>query len=164
MSDISNISTPTIEQINAFESVPSLVISALAGLSESQMHAVPAPGEWSIHEVVIHLGDSETFGFERLRKTIAEEKPALQVYDEDAWARNLSYQRQERHLALALFSAQRRSTAALLHMLPSEAWKRTAIHPERGEISLYDIFTIYLEHGKIHLAQIEHIKQALLSK
>ncbi len=164
MSDISNISTPTVEQINAFESVPSLVISALTGLSESQLHAAPVPGEWSIHEVVIHLGDSETFGFERLRKTIAEEKPTLQVYDEDAWARNLSYQRQERHFALALFSAQRRSTAALLRMLPPEAWKRTAIHPERGEISLYDIFTIYLEHGEIYLAQIEHIKQSLLSQ
>ena len=161
MSDISNISTPTIEQINAFESVPSLIISALTGLSESQMHAVPVPGEWSIHEVVIHLGDSETFGFERLRKTIAEEKPALQVYDEDAWARNLSYQRQERHYALALFSAQRRSTAALLRMLPLEAWQRTAIHPERGEITLYDIFIIYLEHGEIHLAQIEQLKHFL---
>ncbi|MHB8596239.1 MAG: DinB family protein [Ktedonobacteraceae bacterium] len=163
MPDISNISTPTSEQINAFESVPSLVISALTGLSESQLHAVPVPGEWSIHEVVIHPGDSETFGFERLRKTIAEEKPTLQVYDEDAWARNLSYQRQEHHLALNLFSAQRRSTAALLRILPPEAWKRTAMHPERGEISLYDIFTIYLEHGEIHLAQIEHIKQSLLN-
>ncbi len=153
---------PTIEQINAFEAIPSLINAALAGLSESQMHTGPAPGEWSIHEVVIHLADSETFGFERIRKTVAEEKPTLQVYDEDAWARNLRYQRQERQLALALFAAQRRSTAALLRMLPQEAWERTAIHPERGEIDLYAIFSIYLEHGGIHLAQIEHIKQALL--
>ena len=161
MSDISNISIPTIEQINTFESVPSLIISALTDLSESQMHVVPVSGEWSIHEVVIHLGDSETFGFERLRKTIAEEKPVLQVYDEDAWAKNLSYQRQERHYALALFSAQRRSTAALLRMLPPEAWQRTAIHPDRGEITLYDIFITYLEHGEIHLAQIEQLKHFL---
>ena len=152
---------PTIEQINSFEGVPSRIISIIEGLNESQMHYAPAHGAWSIHEVVIHLGDSETFGFERLRKTIAEVKPTLQVYDEDAWARNLSYHRQERHLAFALFSAQRRSTAALLRMLPAETWERTAIHPERGEISLYDIFTIYLEHGEIHLAQIEHIKQSL---
>ncbi|HLX39543.1 MAG TPA: DinB family protein [Ktedonobacteraceae bacterium] len=158
---MSEILTPTLEQINAFEAIPSLIISALTDLSEAQMHHVPGPGEWSIHEVVIHLGDSETFGFERLRKTIAEEKPALQVYDEDAWARNLSYQRQERHLSLALFSAQRRSTAALLRMLSPEIWKRTAMHPERGEINLYDIFTIYLEHGEIHLAQIEQLKQSL---
>ena len=151
----------SIEQINAFEGVPSRIISIVEGLNESQMHAVPARGEWSIHEVVIHLGDIETFGFERLRKTIAEDKPTLQVYNEDAWARNLSYQRQERHLAFALFSSQRRSTAALLRMLPAETWERTAMHPERGEISLYDIFTIYLEHGEIHLAQIEQIKQSL---
>ncbi len=155
------MSAPTIEQINAFEGVPSRIISIVEELSESQMHYVPVPGEWSIHEVVIHLGDSEIFGFERLRKTIAEDKPTLQVYDEDAWARNLSYQRQERHLAFALFSAQRRSTAALLRMLSEETWERTAMHPERGEISLYDIFMIYLEHGEIHLAQIEHIKQSL---
>ena len=153
---------PTIEQINAFEAIPSLIIAALAGLSESQLHEEPAPGEWSIHEVVIHLADSETFGFERIRKTIAEETPELQVYDEDAWARKLHYQRQEQHLALALFAAQRRSTAALLRMLPQEVWERTAIHPERGQVDLFDIFTIYLEHGGIHLAQIKHIKQCLL--
>ncbi len=160
MPGMSDIPTPTIEQINAFEAMPSRIISALTGLSESQFHAVPVLGEWSIHEVVIHLGDSETFGFERLRKTIAEEKPTLQVYDEDAWARNLSYQRQERHFALALFSAQRRSTAALLRTLSPEIWRRTAVHPERGEISLYDIFMTYLEHGEIHLAQIEQLKQS----
>lgn len=154
---------PTTEQINAFEGVPSRIISIIEGLNESQMHSVPAQGEWSVHEVVIHLGDSETFGFERLRKTIAEHKPTLQVYDEEAWARNLSYQRQERHYALALFSAQRRSTAALLRMLSPETWERTAIHPERGEINLYDIFMIYLEHGEIHLAQIKQIKQSLHS-
>ena len=152
---------PTIEQINLYEETPSLVISVIEGLSEPQLHQSPAPGEWSIHEIVIHLGDSETFGYERLRKTLAEDKPALQVYNEDAWARNLSYHQQERHLALALFFAQRRSTAALLRLLPSEAWERTAMHPERGEISLYDIFTIYLEHGTLHLAQIEHVKQSL---
>ena len=152
---------PTIEQINLFEETPSLVISVIEGLSESQVQQSPAPGEWSIHEIVIHLGDSETFGYERLRTTLAEDKPVLPIYDEDAWARKLKYHQQERHLALALFFAQRRSTAALLRMLSPEAWERTAMHPERGEISLYDIFITYLEHGNIHLAQIEHVKQSL---
>ncbi len=48
-------------------------------------------------------------------------------------------------------------------MLPPDAWERIAIHPVLGEINLHDIFTIYLEHGEIHLAQIEHLKQSLHS-
>lgn len=48
---MSDIPTPTIEQINAFEVVPSLVISALTGLSESQLCAIPGPGEESLKGV-----------------------------------------------------------------------------------------------------------------
>lgn len=51
------------------------------------------------------------------------------------------------------------STAALLRSLPTEAWERTGSHPERGKMNVYDLFNVYLEHGEIHLQQIERIKQ-----
>ncbi len=152
---------PTPEQIDAYESAPSDIAAAIEGLSESQMQHVPGSGEWSIHEVIVHLADSEAVGFERLRRTIAEERPVLQAYDEDAWARHLSYHIQDRELALALLTLQRRSTAELLRTLSAETWKRVGVHAERGEMSLYDIFDLYLQHGSIHLAQIERLKRSL---
>lgn len=151
---------PTSEQLNIYETAPSRIATAIEGLSEAAMHHKPEE-DWSIHEIVIHLADSETIGFWRLRKTLAEAESTLAVYDEAAWASNLAYQAQDRTLALALFTALRASTAALLRLLPAVAWERTSLHPEQGEMSVYDIFNLYLEHGDIHLHQIQHLKQSL---
>ncbi len=154
----------TAEQINAFEEAPERLIAVLEDLNDGQMQFVPAIGEWSIHEIVIHLADSEVIGHMRIRKTIAEAGSTLPIYDEETWAGKLSYRLQEPHLAIELFRALRASTAALLRALPAETWQRTAVHPERGEMSFYDVFVLYLEHGDIHLQQIERIKQALASR
>ncbi len=48
---------PTPEQIHAFEAAPSQVATAITGLNAKQMQFSPANGEWSIHEVVVHLAD-----------------------------------------------------------------------------------------------------------
>ena len=39
-------------------------------------------------------------------------------------------------------------------------WRITSNHPEHGTIQVYDLFSIYLAHGEIHLQQIERIKQS----
>ncbi len=152
---------PIPEQINAYETTPARIGAAIEGLSETQMLHSPKHGEWSIHEIILHLPDSEIFAYERIRRTIAEEKPLLQVYPEEMWAQRLFYQKQDYHLALKLFTLQRRTTAALLRMLPPEVWKRTGVHPENGEMDLYALFILYLNHGNGHLSQIEHMKQYL---
>jgi uncharacterized damage-inducible protein DinB len=152
---------PTSEQLDTYETTPSRLAAAIKGLNEAQMHYAPAEDEWSIHDIVIHLADSEVGGFWRLRKTLAEENSTLPVYDQEAWARNLSYHLQNSALAIAAFTALRASTAALLRSLPMEAWERTSVHPERGKMSVYDIFELYFEHGDVHLQQIERLKQSL---
>ena len=152
---------PTSEQLNIYETAPSRIAAAIEGLSEAVIHHKPEEEDWSIHEVVIHLADSEAIGFWRLRKTLAEAESTLAVYDEAAWASNLAYQTQDRTLALALFTALRASTAALLRSLPTEAWERTSLHPEQGKMSVYDIFNLYVEHGDVHLQQIQRLKQSL---
>ncbi len=148
---------PTPEQINQYESFSGSIASAIEGVSGAQFHFIPAIGEWSIHEIVIHLADSEAVGFWRVRRTLAEKHAMLASYDEEAWARNLSYRIQDRELALQLFTSLRASNASLFRLVPAEAWERTAIHEERGELSVYDLFTTYVEHGKAHLEQLERL-------
>lgn len=152
---------PTPEQIDNYEMAPSFIMTALEGLNEAQLQQVLAKDEWSIHEIVIHLADSEVVGYWRLRQTLAEEDSVLPAYDEALWAKKLAYRTQSRGLAIALFANLRASSAALLRSLPADTWAHTAIHSERGKMNLYDIFTIYLEHGEIHLQQIERIKRSL---
>ncbi len=152
---------PSQEQFNAFADAPRQFSTLLAQLSEQHIYHQPDNGEWSIHEVIIHIADAETVGFWRFRRTLAEPGSTLAVYDEAAWATQLSYTRQRRDLALTLFTALRASSVELLRSLPDEAWERTSIHPERGVISLYDLFLVYLEHSTLHLQQIEQLTHQL---
>lgn len=152
---------PTPEQLAAFADAPTQITAALTGLDNVQIHFSPAEGEWSINEIIVHLADAEVFYYERMRKTIAEDSPSISSFDENAFASRLSYSTQSFGLGLALFAALRNSSAALLAMLPPEAWERACDHPERGVMTLYDIFTASLGHGNAHLEQIEKLKATM---
>lgn len=152
---------PTSDQFHAYVTIHERIAAAIAGLTPAQLQMIPVEGEWSIQQILIHLPDSEAVGYERIRRIIAEEHPTLQPYDEDAWARNLHYHQQDPHLALELFKLLRQSSAALLHQLPATTWERTGLHAENGPMSLYTVFQTYLNHGEVHLEQIENAKQRL---
>lgn len=152
---------PTPEQLAAFADAPTQLSAALTGLDNVQIHFAPVEGEWSINEIIVHLADAEVFYYERMRKTIAEDTPNISSFDENAFASRLSYGTQSFGLGLALFAALRNSSAALLAMLPPEAWERACNHPERGVMTLYDLFAASLGHSSAHLEQIEHLKQTM---
>lgn len=152
---------PTPEQIDQYESAPLQFATAIEGLSEEQVSRAPAPGEWSIHEVLVHLPDSETFAYERVRRILAEEQPTLHAFSEEIWAARLAYPTQDARLALDLFRALRRSNAALFRALSAKQWERSGNHSERGSMSLYDVFMTFLRHGQAHLEQVEQAKRSL---
>lgn len=151
----------TTQLIENYESIPSSITAAMEGLTETQILYKAREGEWSIHEIVIHLADSEAIGYTRIRKTLAEHEPVLTVYDEAAWAEKLNYHQQDRNLALQLFSTLRLASAALLRTISSDAWERVGLHPENGKMTVYNLFNLYLEHGEVHLRQIERVKKLL---
>src|SRR5215210_6406951 len=47
----------------------------------------PAPGKWSIQEIVAHLADDELVGAYRIRLILAAPGTAIQAFDQDAWAK-----------------------------------------------------------------------------
>lgn len=152
---------PTPDELETFAAAPEQITAALTGLDNVQIHFSPAEGEWSINEIIVHLADAEVFYYERMRKTIAEDSPSISSFDENAFASRLSYSNQSFGLGLALFAALRNSSAALLATLPPEAWERACDHPERGVMTLYDLFTASLGHSNAHLEQIEKLKQTM---
>src|SRR5688572_21915453 len=60
-------------------------------LSEEELARTYGPGKWSVRYVLLHLADSETVLFDRIRRILSEPRQVLWVYDEDAWARGLDY-------------------------------------------------------------------------
>jgi DinB superfamily len=113
--------------------------------------------QWTIHEIVVHIADSEANRFVRLRRLIAEPGQAVTAYDENAWARRLNYESQSPADALQLFRWLRHNRHVLILSLPEAAWAHTIQQPENGLMSMNDWLEVYARHVSDHGAQMDRI-------
>jgi len=122
------------------------------GLSAAEIEARPAPGKWSVREILAHLADCEiAFGF-RLRQSYGGES-LLQPFDQDAWAR--AYGAYTAEQAFATFVALRAWNVAFVRGLTEADKKLPARHPERGEMVLWTIVETMAGHDLHHLAGLK---------
>ncbi len=148
--------------IAAFAQGPTLVNAAFAGLSAPHLDAFPIPGTWSLRQIGVHLLDSDLAATHRMRRIASEETPPLIIaYDESAFVRHLSYERDDLGQALALFEMNRRWTAAWLSRVPEKDFARHGIHNQRGKITLGEMVALYVEHVDHHLKFVKQ-KRAML--
>lgn len=141
--------------IERYERGPALLRETLARVPKAALQWRPAPGKWSVHEVVCHCADSETIASARIRYLIGEDHPTIQGYDENRWAQRLDYHAVPLELALRQVEQVRAWTVELLRRLPDSAWERTATHTESGAYSGAKWLAIYAEHLEVHSRQIE---------
>lgn len=137
------------------------VARSLEGFSEEELGAHPLEGKWSAREVVQHLADSEMASAIRLRRLLAEERPLIQGYDQDDYARRLNYNARDIAPALEAFRGARATTAQLLEAMTVEDWAREGTHSESGRYTAEDWLRIYAAHAHNHAAQIRRLKEAL---
>ena len=115
----------------------------------------PAPNEWSIHEVIIHLADSESNAALRARKLIVEPGGTLMGYDQEKWTDTLDYHDQDLEDALDIVRLSRKTTYKLLKKQPEEVFEHIVIHPEYNEpYSFENWLNIYSAHIPGHIEQI----------
>lgn len=114
----------------------------------------PRPGEWSTLEVLAHLADVEIASAFRIRKIVAEPRPVLTAYDQEAWARALRYGRRDARELLATFRAVRESNVGILRSLAPAQRRRVGVHSEYGPIRLDQLEAHLAEHDLSHLNQI----------
>jgi hypothetical protein len=145
---------------------PFEVIRATAAHLEKFVQAVgadrvdraPAPGKWSVRDIVCHLADCEVVFAFRLRQALAEDHHIIQPFDQDKWASVYGhYQARE---ALAVFTAVREWNRALISGLKPEAFEKPLNHPERGDMTLRVVVETMAGHDLNHLRQIEAIAAA----
>ena len=115
----------------------------------------PAPDRWTIHEIVVHIADSEANSFARCRKFIAEPGTAVMAYDEMQWAKALRYHEQSTDDALELFKWLRLTSYRLIRSLPDSVWSNTIEHPENGTMAMDDWLDVYARHIPEHIEQMQ---------
>jgi hypothetical protein len=136
-----------------------VVSDALQGISEHELDARPAPGKWSAREIVHHLADSEMTSAIRLRRLIAEDRPMIQGYDQNEYARRLYYDRPIQ-ASLEAFRAARDTTVQILERMTDTEWAREGTHSESGRYPVERWLEIYAHHAHNHADQIRRARAA----
>src|SRR5688572_8840128 len=151
----------TREPLQQLEQTPAAMRAATANVDAKRLSAPEAPGKWSVRQVVAHVADSEVVLAWRLRMILAQEKPAIQGYDQDAWAQRLGYDEAELDQSLHVFAALRRWNLRLITRASAEELQRVGVHAERGEESIAHLLKLYAAHDLLHLNQIKRILESV---
>ena len=110
-------------------------------------------GGWGVIEVLAHLRDWEEVFLERLKRTLAEDRPFLPVQDDELWPIERDYRGQIPDKTLDRFRDLRAETLAFLHGLPAEAWARRADHGTFGEVTILWLADHICDHDAEHKEQ-----------
>lgn len=132
---------------------PLRLARVLEALTPEQVEAQPAPGKWSVREIVAHLADCEVVWSWRLRQVLGEEHATIQPFDQDAWSR--VYAAYSLTQARVCFDALRAWNVAFVGALSEADKRRPVTHPERGEETLWNIVQIMAGHDLHHLERLE---------
>jgi GNAT superfamily N-acetyltransferase len=149
------------ELLAEYAAGPELLRSAVTGLSADELRLRPIPGRWSTLEVVCHISDTEQFFADRLKRTLAMERPLLVGADGWRYPESVRYHDRDPEEELALVRLTRLQVSRILHRVPDPAWQRTAVHTELGLVTLHQLLLHAIGHLKHHLAFIEEKRQAL---
>src|SRR3954470_17974113 len=125
-------SLSTGDLIAAYESGSRQLRDAIGGLSPEGLRARPLEGRWSTLEVVCHLADCEQFFADRMKRTVALNRPLLIGSDGFRYPGPLRYHDHDATEEVELAALTRRQMARILRLLPPDAWQRTAVHTETG--------------------------------
>jgi hypothetical protein len=145
------------EKIELYGRGYDLLVETLRDIPREMWTFKPAATEWSVHEVLVHLADSESNAALRARKLIVEPGGALMGYDQDKWANELDYHSQSWEDALETTRLVRKTTYELLKRQPDEVFAHSVKHPEYDEPYTFEQWlNIYAAHIPGHIEQIRN--------
>lgn len=130
------------------------LVSLVTGADPAALRREPSPDEWSAATVVAHLADAELVYGVRLRLMVAEDRPVLIAFDEEAWAERFAEVDADPRETLGRWRTVRDSNLRLLDALVDGEWERTGVHQQKGILSVAAVVKLLAEHDRAHLDQI----------
>lgn len=151
----------SLDLISAYEKGIEELRVAVAGMTGEQLRSRPVAGKWSTLEVVCHIADSEQFFADRMKRTVAMERPLLLGADGFRYPEPLRYQEHDLEQELDLVAVTRRQTARTLRLVAPDAWQRTAVHSETGLVTLRQLLLHAINHLRHHLRFVAEKRAAM---
>lgn len=123
-------------------------------LRDADLASTYAPGKWPVRYLLHHLADAETVLAERIRRVISEGRRVLWAFDQDAWAKGLSYDTMPLALSRDGFAAARAGTRYLATVHYERHGHLEWVHSETGVRTLKEEFDKVAWHNEHHLSQV----------
>jgi hypothetical protein len=139
---------------------PELLALVMTGVAGEEEDFVPAPGKWTIRQLIAHVADTELVAATRLRLVVAEDDPPLPPFDQEKWASNLDYARRKPKGSLETFRRLRAENHEFLKGLPESAFERAGNHAQRGRLTLRELVIGFAGHAENHARQIQEAREA----
>ena len=157
----------TVEQIlTALAEGPPRITEYTAGLTSTQLHAAPVPGEWSANEVLAHLRSCADVWGDCIATIIDQDKPTIRAVNPRTWITRTDYPEQQFGSSLQSFTSQRTALLAVLEALSTKAWSRAATVTGAGKTlqrTLHSYAEWIAEHESPHVKQIQRIASTMRS-
>lgn len=147
------------DPIRAMRTAPAAFERAVRGLTPAQRRRRPAPGKWSIDEILGHLLDTEVVYGYRYRMALAQPGMPIQGYDQAGWAETFRGRRVGATKLLRQIRLLREVNLDLVTGVPRAWWSRHGVHSERGHESVRRTLELIAGHDLNHLDQIRAIRK-----
>ena len=123
-------------------------------LPDEDLARTYAPGKWSVRYLLLHLADSETVLFDRIRRILSEPRQVLWVFDQDAWAHGLDYSRVPLDVYRDIYEPVREAIIYYARQYYEPKGHLEFVHSVTGVRTLKEEFDKVAAHNAHHLAQI----------
>ena len=140
--------------LDEMESFPDRLARLLERLDDVRAAQRPSEEEWSAAEVVAHLRDVDEIYGHRIARSLAEDDPLFEDFDQEAAVEARRGQTLPLAETFEAFARGRADLVARLRGLNDAQWARTGRHPVRGTETVLDNLRTLYRHDQAHAEQI----------
>jgi hypothetical protein len=147
--------------LDILRGTPARLKALLRGTAKAVLLWTPAPGKWSILEIVGHLRDMEKDAYlARYRRILEEDTPQLPDLDGDRYSLENDYRNQKLSEVVREWTRLRRQSLKLLSGVKRDEWDRAGVHETAGRLTMADFLRRQaIGNDEAHLGQIEAVKR-----
>jgi hypothetical protein len=154
------------EILSILRDIPDRLRISTGDLTDAQLHAAPAPGDWAVAEIAAHLRACADVWGRAIESIAVTDHPTIRAVSPTTWIKSTNYCELAFASSLQAFSKQRDHLLAVLGDLQDPGWSRSATVLGGGsplELTVHSYANRLARHERSHWRQVAKTVRTLLN-